>query len=588
MSEEHIAQPAVPPDTPVHTYEDVLAKHPNMHPGLKEQVQRLAIEAQVEQPTEPKVPEEGTMAFLLHKTNKQIEDFTHTTDTHTYSGLPYDANEILRKGEYSLEELGELLNKQVALQAEDQRRIAAQTNTLEGKLNVREFLVSLQAIPTETLRALHTASPELSHGLHEIMKNAHDDHDKFFVLQRLTEIYGVSDVLDLYQADSAASKDVVLTHYREQPLGDVVPLIAFRRREERWGASEAERSNAKRDWADRYLDRVVGMPKDMRDDLMFASYSRVSDRETGFVAKEKLPIMLENAALNIKSLGLEKATLLREQAGIVNFDYFTADQLQLTADLLRGDPNATKHLQEHDVVVSMNDARGDYNGALANNSLVYRTAAFRTVVFEIGKSGDFYRHLLLLEKHGIKPSTLAVGAHGNVGVIGFGKDEGEFTLQQQHMGKASGLRQVVRRFMQDNRGIDDPSAKGTRRVILDSCHQARTHKTQRPRLPHEKRQKPIHHLTRRGKRDVVDVEESMADTLLKVANDPRLRVYGSPEGIVSVRRGDSARFQKGRKSESEPPTLLPIQEMHIDEDGIIHTSEIEEISIDPARERAAA
>lgn len=587
MSEEHVAQPAVPPDTPVRSYEDVLAKHPDMHPGLKEQVQRLAIEAQVERPAEPAVPEEGTMAYLLHETNVQAEYVATTSDTLLRTGLPYDTNSVLKKGEYTAEELGGLLNSHVAMQAEAQKRVSGKEIKPE-EINVRSFLETLPAIPTETLRELYNAPSEVSKGLRTIMENAADDYEKYYVLKQLTRIHNVSDVLDLYDPDSEVSKDTTLVHYRQQKNGDAVPLVALQESGKNWGEKEIEQSNAKREWADKYLERVVGMRKDMRDDLLFASYSRISDKTTGHVVNKRMGVMLETTAFNMKSLGPEKAAELREHAGIVNFDYYYADQLHLTAELLRGNPTVVEHLKQHDVVLHISDARGDYNGSLSNNHAVYATQEARTVVFEISDPANFYRHLLSLEKHGIKPSTLVVAAHGNVGLLGFGDEDKQFVFSQQHVGKTSGLRHVVKRFMQDDRGIDNPDAKGLRRVILDSCYQGKEHKTTRPRQPHEKRQR-LHNLTRR-KGDVVTVTESMAETLVHTANDPRLRVYSSDRGMLSGRYANSARvrFFKSRKTEADPIEHLPISEMYIDNDGIIHRSEVEEIVIDPARERAAA
>jgi hypothetical protein len=584
MSEEHVAQPIAAPEPPVRSYEDVLAKHPDMHPDLAEQVQRLAVEAQteIEQPQEP---EEGTMAFLLHETDKQVENLAAATEDIPRTGFPYDTFSVLEKGEYTPEELGELLNKQVAVQEEVQKRMADSTVPAED-LNVRDLLTKLPAVPTETLRALYNAPPELSKGLHTIMRNAEDDHEKYFVLKRLAEIYKVPDVLDLYKPETEASKDSILTHFRQQSGGEVVPLIAFSRHESAWGETPEARSSAKRDWADRYLERVVQLPQASRDDLLFASHSRVSDTDTGLVTDSKMRQMLAKVATTTERLGVKTVEDLHLKAGIVNLDYFSAEQLQLTKDVLDGVPEVIERLKEHDVIVSMADGRGDYNGALSNSAAVYGTKDERTLVFEINQPSDFYRHLLRLEKSGIKPSTIVAGAHGAIGFMDFGKGEKGFNLGKEYF-ELPITAEIVERFMQDGRGKDEPEFKGLRRIILDACYQGKS--GQRPRQSYEKRQKLIHHLTRRGKRDVVDIKESSVQTLARTAKHPSLRVLGATSASSPERERSVLRFRADDRSDSTtPPEFTPIQEAYIDEDGIVHTSQIEQLTIDPAWERAAA
>lgn len=579
--------PTSPIPERVNTYEEVLARHPDMHPDLRTHVQQLALESQAKI-EEPKAPEKGTMAFLLHETDKQMHELatTSVTDKIPRTEFPYDTWGVLKKGGYSPEELGEFFNKQVAMQEEVQKRVSKSAELYE-KLNVRDFLRHLEAIPTDTLRTLYNAPPEQSKGLRTIMRNADDEFDRHCVLERLADIYEVSDILELYKPGTIANKDETFAHLERQWDADYVPLVALSRHEINWGRTPEAQSSARRDWADQYLERVVGLPRAMRDDLLFASYSRVSGKD-GFADRDKLRHMLLEVAQKTNQLGLTTVKELNEKAGIVNLDYFSVDQLQLTKDALDGDPNTVKHLQEQDVIVVMATVRGDYNGALRGTAENYTTKDKRTLAFEIGQPSDFYRHLIRLEKLGIKPSTLVAGAHGAVGFMNFGINENGFALGKDYF-DSSAPAKIVERFMQDARGINEQESKGIRRIILDACNQGKEGATTRPRQPHEKRQKLIHYVTRRGKRDVLDVTESSAQTITRAAQHPNLRVYGAPETVVPTRSGNVMRYRTDDPDNPlVKPTYATVQRSYIDRYGIVHTSQIEEIVIDKAEERAAA
>ena len=392
----------------------------------------------------------------------ELSDDTSWPDIGTYL--------TLEKGEYTPEELAAFIHE-----------------VTEGQYHSIPVLNAIALAPNETLQAIYHSS-NLSGDLKGMFERSPHLPQTALKLAILQKVYDRIDPLDLFEPDSAPARDPIVQKLLDDELIEFVMTGFLKDEKTLWPEiTDLQKMDAaKRGWGDRFLAWAVGLPKAQRGELQFASYSRTSNLDTGFLSSRQFESMLNGAFRSTHGLGIDQIKKLRDQAGIVNFDYYEAEQLKQMSALLNGDPAVIKHLQDGDTTVIMSDAKGDYNGALRETQSQFETESQRTLVFEINRPSDFYRHMLLLNRLGVRPSTLVLAAHGLPGLIKFGKGEDAFRIFSSnfstegsvnqidtHLLDAKGLPKMVQAMMQDSRGIDDNlSAIGRRRIILKSCYQA--------------------------------------------------------------------------------------------------------------------
>jgi hypothetical protein len=369
--------------------------------------------------------------------------------------------------------------------------------------------------------------------------------------------------------------------------------------------SPEDLSQAKRDWGEKFLETVVGLPRELRDDLLFASDLRIEAKGTKTVDDLKLLDLLSKTADNVQTLGLENTTLLHAEAGITNFDYYASDQLELMANVVKGDEATIERLQEGDVTVVFVDATGDHNGALKSKSKLYATKSGRTLFFEINEPDDYGRSTTLLQQRSIRPATVVFSAHGDPGAIVNGTPRpepgwdviqdayGTETLVQVEKIKPAhrltnefdpgassserythvSLEHIVRDIagvMQDSRGIDDPTdAIGTRRIILNACSQAR----------------PVY-----APGSYATLRESTIDIVARTVNDPRVRVYGRPDVLSTTGTDVGIKFNRWKEqADGGYEKVGPMQavEVRVDPSGRLHERYIDEIILRREEKEAA-
>jgi len=129
---------------------------------------------------------------------------------------------------------------------------------------------------------------------------------------------------------------------------------------------------------------------------------------------------------------------------------------------------------------------------------------------------------------------------------------------------AKALPRLVAEYMQDSRGVDEPQETvGRRRIILDSCSQARPSQVWRD-----------------GPDDTwVDRDESTAESLALAANNPKLDVYAG-KNVQSLHKTDRGfrmeehiMLPKG----NEVRVPMDITHVRVDERGKLVESEIQEV-----------
>jgi hypothetical protein len=458
--------------------------------------------------------------------------------------------------------------------------------------------------PLDKLRTVYD-SPELSADLKFMLESCGQPGETETAVNLLQRLYGAENYLDLFEAGSVPAADPTVQKLLSQKHIAYVLTSALERKSTRWPESlaPAEVSTAKRDWGDRFLGSVAGLPKDQRDELQFAAYARTANPKTGLVSEVDLRNLLITTFNNVRSLGLPKVKQLREQAGIVNLDYYQAHSLQLLSALIEGDPAVVDHFKAGDTTVALVDAKGDYNGALRSTAHDFSVDSLRSIVFEVNQPSDYYRRMILLNRLGIKPATLVIAAHGKPGVITVGQGETAFNLvndlkseaagvqpNQLPVAAAKGMSRLIRTMMQDSRGIDDdPSAAGRRRLILKSCSQAKPVEVTRYY------QEPGHglrglwnSLTDNFSLVPYTRQESMADTILRRANDPKLDVYAGEAELLVKRTDRGISFKTRDETQPGEPAVKPLAASHfrLDKYGNVVVSRVEEIVLRRSAEAA--
>jgi len=456
-----------------------------------------------------------------------------------YESMPHQWHETISKGEYSAEHLGEFVRTAFAW-----RSVQAERGGNKTRLEYSDILSRLRYVPQDKLQAVYDDPASGGAELRAMIDHSIETGWLRLSLDFYKTLHGEADSLRLADPRSEAWKDPLIRKlYGKKKTTDLL-LDEFR---STLGLDEYDfkshndpetRNRAQHSYARRFLRDIVRMPAKRRSELMFAADSRIHDREDPKdIDNDSLSTMLELTAKNTRALGNRALQRLRKQAGIINLDYRSAEDLKLMHNLIRGDKATIEHLQKGDVTVVFTDETGDHNGAFKEMTNRHATPGGRTLSFGISKPADIYRHMILLKKLGIKPSTIAIGAHGEPGTMLIG--DVKVTNSDLHknsknsrvlsLSLAKGLPRIFSEFMQNSKGIDEPEdLKGHRRIILNSCSQAAPAHATRLTYQKDPNGKESNRLERWG-----GVNESTADTLARKNETPNLILYSSTEPMSS-------------------------------------------------------
>lgn len=497
------------------------------------------------------------MAALIEEVRQANSDRTGPYDASLrWYNIQDDAQIILEQGDYSPEQLAAFVHE--TRQAADKNAAIPET---ENQYALPDYFYSaIEHVPREKLQAVYQ-TPELSSGLRYMLEHADSNNEIQTALATLQAIYNVDDPLDLYEpAGGAADDPTVHTVISNVESGRVITerLTAYTTEWPEGGNPDKEET-AKRKWAGRYLNLVAGLPEKQCNELLFATYLQTTDRKTGHINSVELLHRIESTYLSTHGLTTEQLVQLRETAGIVNFGNYSKRQLQFMSDFVNGDPATIEHLKRGDTTIVLADARGDHNGFVRGAAKNFDSEQHRTLFFEINRPSDLYRHMLTVNGHDVKPSTMAITAHGDPGRIYFGPDWEGFTIfntspdprslpstAKQYVAEAYGLPRVIRDMMQDSRGIDDnPENAGRRRLIFASCSQAQPvavtrYHTAQTHTDHDVRD-TAHNYPQTS--DYTSTEnESLAATVTKTAQTPNLDVFAGKYPLNLVRTEAGIKF----------------------------------------------
>lgn len=216
------------------------------------------------------------------------------------------------------------------------------------------------------------------------------------------------------------------------------------------------------------MDRGLGLSKEMSDSLN----TSLAFKDTLQLKKDMLKGLVE------KAIYPEDAERLHQTFGIINYDFYSSEQLDRMNKLAARDPETVEAFSKSDAVrIVTIDSHADYNRAFRHipNAVENNSPDELTIFSEIADPEAYDRLAKVLADRDIKPSALIVGAHGRPGAIGFGAQfkygisHGVNTLRSTTEEitplEDSSLKRFIDGSMQDN-------AKGEKHVVFFSCHLA--------------------------------------------------------------------------------------------------------------------
>jgi len=370
-----------------------------------------------------------------------------------------------------------------------------------------------------------------------------------------------------------------------------ISLSLFDLKEENYENAMRTANSQMDKWIRKCLEKVLSLPPDVARDFRVVSMLRLrhvdnddfddinmiddvdniqpgewdAKKEQGMSGNVEL---VNNQALNnvlikldraVRTVGVDKLTEIYKQTGIINFDYYSPDQLIRMHDVMNGNQAVIEDIKEGDVTVVFMDARGDHNSAFSENPFIYEKPSGRTLFFEVHQQSDLYRFSIALKNMGIKDSTRVLATHGGkMGLVfgindrfAIGTSDVSFDWQKNiKLGDPSvlkGMQRIAKEFMSDSRGIDDPKDRiGRRTLILESCMQGQQlvdKNTGQPSRP------------------------TTAEGFLRTLGDARFDVVAAPVSISSERDGNKLVWKGGQG--------VVMNKVYIDGEGEVHKDALE-------------
>lgn len=587
------------------TYHEVMQK-PDLHPDIHAHVARLAAGEHIEQAPENQEnsPTLSEVIADMRQEVASIDNLPYELDGPEYLP-PDDIENVLASESYSKQDLLDFILTAKQLGGLYAAKFSESYGG-EQDPQYSDVLYALRHANIEYLRDIWN-SDDQSQNLRSMIEHTVDIESIDQSLWLMSEIYGCDTPLDLTEEhikDSDMTVRAILDDYPHNSNEAIADSLTIETKLWPDDLDPVQASIRKRDWAARYLEKVAKLPADISRDLRFASYSRVADPDTYNVDSQYLSSVLKDVAYRSNKLGTESVVRLYEQAGIVNFDYYTPGQLRLMDKLLQGDPETIAHLKAGDTTVLFNDANGDYNAALSSNGILYETPNNRTLCFEIHTPENFDYYMDILREHAIKPSTLIISSHGYEHGLGMGVKgtTGEFTLtnnvypeesivqralmrlrgvqkaEEDHpfLVSKDGLARIVNNDMQDSRGIDDnPEAMGRRRVILDACMQAKRTQVYQANRSRERSLKRLG--LKPSKYQLAN--KSTAQIVTQTISNPGVDVYANQESFAARATPQGLRHYDPDKNKNGSTIYQPISHLTVDKSGQLVETEISEITL---------
>ena len=392
-----------------------------------------------------------------------------------------------RAGQQGLERVSQLLHS---------------LNRLEEATGTSWFVYALNPAEESTAKTLHELYTIEDPALDALLDRAVgdeplEDEDEVDLMLTIEGIVGDGTHLSDWMR---GGKPVASLPWYLQRLTERPQYLAACVRSHAWSIEQLQGSIVTRDLATNYaaesqetlLANVLGISEDLNFDFEISlgqrslrrgpQYKRIPVRQGGGIDVPYWSEAMSQFMHNVSHLGPERAELLYETCGIINFDRYTTAQLDRMCRLLDGDPELLEKLRSNDVTVVISDALYDYNGAM-NGYINAVQDSETTLFFEVREDPREVLRPLMMLKHrfGVQASSLMFASHGQTGWLGFAACARRFYLGVPDKKKLFGymggdydvrslnIGAILRACMK-------PSAKtGLRHVLLAGCYMAARH-----------------------------------------------------------------------------------------------------------------
>jgi hypothetical protein len=399
----------------------------------------------------------------------------------------------------------------------------------------------------------------------------------------LHKTYGMESASDLFGLESTAFGDAV----RRTVASKHGLETMFRFDNPEGGLEESDyigKRMARAEWMAKALGAFAGVGAEQARDYVFSASPR-GDFD------EMLHIME-----TFEHFGLDRLDKISRFTGIYGLEKYSVQQLERMEHLIDDPKTAATELAGHDVVVSMINGVGDYNGIMHDTPDKIEDGTGRVLFFEINSMTDIYRVMARLGKAGIHPSTVMLSAHSGEGkfIVADDRDPsvkrldaaviaGEKLVEMANtpgseryesgtkgfsMNGMTGFGRMIEHYMTPSKGVEDPEGDiGRKKIIFNSCFMGKV--------------VPAHELDEHGVKQMMG-EESVASQIANdlVASSVRssVDIYGASDGIAMHRTGNGLRYSTRAKVTGQGREPLPATRVRL-EAGKVSQSELDEIAL---------
>ncbi|MDB5182267.1 MAG: hypothetical protein JWO47_51 [Candidatus Saccharibacteria bacterium] len=308
-----------------------------------------------------------------------------------------------------------------------------------------------------------------------------------------------------------------------------------------------EDQKANRRWIAEVISNISGMDVTEAENYAFSA-------SRGFSQED-----IDKVVAAVNHFGADRIRTITEATGILGLEDYSIEQLERMERFAVNPTEVARELQEHDVTVTLINRVGDYGTVMRHMAEDVEDGTGRDLFFEITELGDIYRYMTRLAKHGIKPSTLVLGAHTSPGEFAVSDlrdtsspkhriaavSDREFLAKMNEdqdikasgnkgysMHGMKGMARLVDKFMAPSKGIDDASADtGRKKIVFQACKIATPTKASGLDIGGEKVQI--------GMESVIS---QLAKDLINLGIESDIDIYGAQENMQMERTEMGVKF----------------------------------------------
>lgn len=540
--------------------------------------------------TQTRTPEVSTASTLADKFSAWSERIDRLNQETALSGaereLPewwskgaqtYDIKTALKSGDAAAEDIARYLEL-YAREAEARAKITGYempdplsrtVDDLGAEVVGKGFAAERADGPLH--RALLESLSQTIQDGHEVATPALQTLRQAYGLGRVTQVLGIrgGEYEEKLHGLLLNNRIIRWIRHNDQPHG----------KEDTWSDAQA----ASRVWMAEAIEAATDASHEEAMDYAFSASRRAEDGSVVDMLKK------------FDYFGADRIRRISQFAGIVGIDAYSVEQLE-RMDAFAADPKGfAEKLKNHDVSVMMVNRVGDHNGVMTRAASEFDDAGKdRMLFFEIASAADILKAMALLNKYGIKPSTLILSAHSSPGrfvvadermrdlprrdvlTIAGRKAVAMANIapdlapgaKEYSMHGMRGMARAVEDYMQPSRGIDDDAGSvGRKKIIFYACHSGA-----------EAEQREINEDGEKIQIGTESVVSQLGKDLVASGVASNVDIYGAPAGTQMRRTASGIRYLgQPADVESDRPPLRAVR-IRLDQ-GKLAKTEVDEITL---------